>query len=145
MRWYTRKHAHVDRIACPWLIRRFVDAQARFYFLPAETDWSTITDGQVFDVPRAELGHVEGRCSFESILLKYQLEDPALQLLGKIVHNADCKDQYPDIPEGEGLKSLAHGMALMCRDDHENLAKSSVIYDALYLYCRHKLGLETDQ
>lgn len=145
MRWYTRKHAKVDRIACPWLILRFVDPQARFYFMPADTNWDVIKDGQVFDVPRAELGHVDGRCSFESILIKYELVDPALALLGKIIHNADCKDQYPDVPEGHGLKAVAEGMALICRDDHDNMAKSQAYYDALYAYCQKKVEKVEDR
>src|SRR5215475_917460 len=93
MRWITRKHAKVDRIACPWLIHRFVDCQAEFVFLPVETDWQAITDGIVFDVPDCELGHHGAECSFDAIMRKYQLDDPALIELAKIVRAADTADK----------------------------------------------------
>src|SRR6266478_7706703 len=91
MKWVTRKNANVDRIACPWLIRRFIDKDAEFLFVPAE-DVSAVADREgaiPYDVKGVELGHVDGRCSFESIIVKYQLMDPALERLARIVHGAD--------------------------------------------------------
>ena len=106
MRWVTREKAKVDRIACPWLIRKFVDSEAEFVFLPHDTDWSAITDGVVFDVPDAELGHHHEYCSFDAIIARYGLEkDPTLVELAKIVRAADTprKDWSP---EGIGLEAI---------------------------------------
>jgi hypothetical protein len=99
MRWVTRDNAKVDRIACPWLIRKFVDSDAEFVFLPHDTNWSAITDGTVFDVPNTELGHHGEYCSFDAIITRYGLDkDPALVELGKIVRAADTprKDWAPE-------------------------------------------------
>jgi len=110
MKWITREKAKVDRVACPWLIRKFIDPQAKFVFLPADTDWSKITDGIVYDVPNCELWHHGEDVSFESILKKYKLTDPALLLLGEIVRAADSHPGNPH-PAGEGLRWIAHGFA----------------------------------
>lgn len=101
MKWVTRKNANVDRIACPWLIRRFVDPEAEFQFVAPEEVMRVAEERQAipFDVKGVELGHVEGRCSFESILVKYGLRDPALVLLGRIVHGADLPADY--VPRGQ--------------------------------------------
>ena len=104
MRWMTRKYAKVDRIACPWLISRFVDPEAEFVFLPPETDWTNVSDGIVFDVPDCELGHHGAECSFDAIVKKYGLADPALQSLARIVRAADTNDKSW-APEGAGLEA----------------------------------------
>ena len=103
MRWITREKIKVDRVACPWLIRNFVDRDAEFVFLPHETDWSKIDNGIVFDVPNCELGHHGEDVSFNSILKKYNLKGPALTLLGEIVRAADSHPTSPH-PAGEGLR-----------------------------------------
>src|SRR5216683_4208472 len=106
MKWVTRKNANVDRIACPWLIRRFIDKEAEFLFVPAE-EVSAVAqrEGAIpYDVKGVELGHVDGRCSFESILVKYQLTDPALQRLAKIVHGADVAADVNIVPESAGYR-----------------------------------------
>jgi len=138
MKWITREKAKVDRVACPWLIRKFIDPQAEFVFLPADTDWSKITDGIVYDVPNCELGHRGEDVSFESILKKYKLTDPALLLLGEIVRAADSHPGNPH-PAGEGLRWIAHGFASLGWTDHEILAREFVVYDALYSECQKRV------
>ena len=143
MKWVTRKNAKVDRIACPWLVRRHIDAQAEFLFVPVdEVDRVTARERAVpFDVSGAELGHVDGRCSFESILVKYNLRDPALQLLGRIVHGADIPEDLAIEPEAAGLRAIAHGLASIYGDrDREKLEVQMPVYDALYAWCRGRLG-----
>ena len=140
MRWMTREKAKVDRIACPWLIRRFVDANAEFVFLAHHTDWSSVTDGVVFDVPNAELGHHGEYCSFDAIIARYGLDkDPALVELAKIVRAADTprKDWAP---EGIGLEAIADGFRFTSSDDFDNMRRQFAVYDALYAHCQAKLA-----
>lgn len=139
MKWITRKFAKVDRIACPWLILRFIDFEAEFVFLPAETAWESIDDGSVFDVPNCELGHHGDRCSFDAILARYQLDDPALLEMARIVRAADTPDKSW-APEGVGLEAIAEGFRQIARDDHENLAKQLPVYDALYAHRKSRLS-----
>ena len=134
MRWITRQFAKVDRIACPWLIKKFVDPAAEFVFLPPDTDWQAITDGVVFDVPGCALGHHGAECSFDAIIKKYQLDDPALLEMAKIVRAADTPDKSC-APEGIGLEAIADGFRRIVRDDHDNMAKQFPVYDALYAHC----------
>jgi hypothetical protein len=131
MKWITREHVKVDRVACPWLIRKFVDPQAEFYFVPAEQVMS-------FDVPAVELGHHGKECSFEAILKKYNLAgDAALALLGKIVNGADTDNTLWQQPEAAGLNAIAEGFRhLNFRDDREINAAEWIVYDALYAYCK---------
>ena len=140
MKWVTREHAKVDRIACPWLIRRFVDPQAEFLYVPADQVMQVAEreDATPYDVPNVELGHHGKQCSFEAILARYALTgDPALVLLGKIVNGADTDNSLWNQPEGPGPKAIATGFsALGFADDHETLARESIVYDALYAYCQ---------
>ncbi|MDA8346302.1 MAG: chromate resistance protein [Thermaerobacter sp.] len=139
MKWVTRKNANVDRIACPWLIRRFVDTDAEFLFVGAEEVMAVAErEGATpFDVSGVELGHVQGRCSFESIMLKYGLDDPGLQLLAKIVHGADIAADIDIVPQAAGLKAIAHGFALAHgEDDQGKIRLETPLYDALYLWCK---------
>jgi hypothetical protein len=138
MRWITREFAKVDRIACFWLIRRFIDPEAEFVFLPAETDWKAITDGSIFDVPGCELGHHGAECSFDAILHKYALSDATLLELAKIVRAADTAEKSW-APEGIGLEAVAEGFRQIARDDHDNLAMQFAVYDALYAYCQARV------
>jgi hypothetical protein len=135
MKWITREKIKVDRVACPWLIRHFVDPQAEFVFLPRNTDWSKIDNGIVFDVPNCELGHHRQDVSFNSILKKYRLADPALILLGEIVRAADSRPRSPH-PAGEGLRWVAHGFSELGLSDTEILEREFVVYDALYQQCK---------
>jgi hypothetical protein len=137
MRWITREKIKVDRVACPWLIRNFVDRDAEFVFLPHETDWSKIDNGIVFDVPNCELGHHGEDVSFNSILKKYNLRDPAFALLGEIVRAADSHPTNPH-PAGEGLRWIAAGFGRLDLTDHKILEQEFVVYDALYAECKRR-------
>ena len=138
MKWLTRSHVHVDRVACPWLITRFIDNEAEFLFVPkSQVDRVAAETGAIpFDAPGVELGHHEGRCSFESIMLKYGLTNPALQRLAKIVHAADVAEDIDADPLARGLEAIATGYSLRYPDDGENLAHQFEVYDALYAWCR---------
>ena len=138
MRWVTREKVKVDRVACPWLIKKFVDKDAEFVFLPADTDWATVQDGIVYDVPDCELGHHGEEVSFEAILRKYKLTDPALRLLGEIVRAADSRPSHPH-SAGEGLRWIAHGFSALGLSDHQILEREFAVYDALYAECRRRL------
>ncbi len=143
MKWITREHVKVDRVACPWLIKHFVDREAEFYFVPPEFVLSEAErlGATPFDVPGVELGHHGKECSFEAILKKYDLmKEPALGLLGKIVNGADTDNSLWQRAEAAGLKAVAEGFRhLGFRDDHEINAAQWVVYDALYAYCREKV------
>lgn len=138
MLWVTRSHVHVDRVACPWLIQRFIDNEAEFLFVPkSQVDKAAVETGAIpFDAPGVELGHHEGRCSFESIMLKYELKDPGLERLAKIVHAADVFEDIDSDPIGRGLEAIATGFSLRFPDDEENLEYQFDMYDALYAWCR---------
>jgi hypothetical protein len=139
MKWITREHVKVDRVACPWLIRKFVDPDAEFFFVPPDRVAAEAKrlSAIPFDVDGAELGHHGQRCSFEAILEKYGLtSEPALILLGRIVNGADTDNALYRQPEGSGLKAIAEGFRhLGYRDDHEINAAEAIVYDALYAYC----------
>ncbi len=138
MKWITRSHVHVDRVACPWLITRFVDNEAEFLFVPkSRIDQVVAAIGAIpFDAPGVELGHRDGRCSFESIILKYDLKDPGLLRLAQIVHAADVAEDIDKDPIARGLEAIASGYSLRYPKDEENLARQFEVYDALYAWCR---------
>jgi hypothetical protein len=143
MRWVTRKNASVDRIACPWLIKRFIDPDAEFLYVPAQ-DVTAVAESEgaiPYDVDGVELGHVDGRCSFESIVLKYELKDAALDRLALIVHGADVTADAGITPEAAGLKAIAHGFAMIHGDsDHLKIELETPMYHALYAWCQHEVG-----
>ena len=138
MKWITRSHVHVDRVACPWLITRFIDNEAEFLFVPKNQieKVATETGAIPFDAPGVELGHHEGRCSFESIMAKYGLVEPGLVRLAKIVHAADVAADLDTDPIARGLEAIASGYSLRYPEDEENLARQFEVYDALYAWCR---------
>ena len=140
MKWITREHVKVDRVACPWLIKKFVDKDAEFLFVPAAhvMDEANRLGAIPFDVPNVELGHHGQECSFEAILKKHGLtKDPALVLLGKIVNGADTDNTLWHQPEGPGLEAIAEGFRhLGFKNDHEVNAAEWIVYDALYAYCQ---------
>jgi hypothetical protein len=142
MKWITREDAKVDRIACPWLIHRFIDKNAKFLYVPEEQVLSVARrDGAIpYDIPGVELGHVDRRCSFESIIVKYGLTgDPGLSELARIVHAADVESDIDTSPEGRGLQAIAKGFSILHgRDDHRKIALESPVYDALYAFCLEK-------
>jgi hypothetical protein len=138
MKWITRSHVHVDRVACPWLISRFVDNEAEFMFVPAGQIEKVARDSGAipFDVPGVELGHADGRCSFESIIRKYGLKEPGLLRLAEIVHAADIAEDIDNDPVARGLEAIASGFSLRFPEDAENLDHQFDLYDALYAWCR---------
>jgi len=140
VKWITRSHVKVDRVACPWLIRKFVDKDAEFHFAPGQDVLKEAArlGATPFDVPDVELGHHGKECSFEAILNKYGLgKDEALALLGRIVNGADTDNTLWNQPEGPGLQAIAEGFRHMgYADDHAIIAAESIVYDALYSYCQ---------
>src|SRR5581483_3214609 len=141
MKWVTRERARVDRIACPWLITRFIDPAPEFLFVPAdEVPAVAAREGAVpFDVPGVELGHHGARCSFDAFLEKCGLDDAALAALARVVRGADTR--APDLaPEAAGLYALASGFRQIARDDHDNMARQFPAYDALYAWCRARVA-----
>ena len=139
MKWITREKVKVDRVACPWLIKNFIDPVAEFIFLPAATDWSSLTDGVVFDVPGCELGHHGEDVSFDSILKRYQIADPALRIMAEIVRAADSHPSEPHAA-GEGLRWIAQGFSALGLSDHDILDREFVVYDALYAECKRRIA-----
>jgi hypothetical protein len=143
MQWITRERARVDRIACPWLISRFIDREPRFLFVPpADVMRVAEREGAIpFDVPGAELGHHGERCSFDAFLERYALTDPALPGLARIVRGADTEDRALT-PESAGLYAVATGFQAISRDDFENMARQFPVYDALYAFCQRQVSGE---
>lgn len=137
MRWATRAGCHVDRAACAWLIRRFIDPEAEFLFVADADD--VPADATPFDMRGVDLSHHGDDCSFETFLKRYELPDPVLWTLARIVHEADLEDELFDALEARGLDVIMRGLALGCRDDDELLARSHPAFDALYGYHRHAL------
>jgi len=140
MKWVTREYVHVDRTACPWLIKKFIDPQAEFIFAPTEKIEGVVkTQGAIpFDAPGVKLGHRDGKCSFETIIEEYNLKDSALHELAKIVHSADTSDKEL-APEGIGLDVIMTGARFNAKDDFEAVEKAKYVYDALYSYCTFEL------
>ena len=143
MRWVTRQNASVDRIACPWLIKRFIDPKAEFLYVPAaDVEATAEREGAIpYDVAGVELGHVDGRCSFESIIKKYGLADPALERMARIVHGADVSADLGVTAESAGLKAIAHGFSMLHGDqDHLKIELETPLYDALYAWCQNEVA-----
>ena len=141
MKYVTREKARVDRIACPWLVSRFIDRDAAFLFVPAG-DVMRVAEREraiPFDVPGVELGHHGERCSFDAFVDRYELDDGALRALALIVRGADT-DARRLTPESAGLYAAATGFQAISKDDHENMARQFPLYDALYAYCRATAG-----
>ncbi len=144
MKWVTRTNIKVDRVACPWLIRRFIDAEAEFLFVPEDQLLDTAQkEGAIpFDAtrfPEVQLNHRGERCTFEAVLEDYKLTDRALHRLALIVRGADVKGQEHVSPEALGLRAIAHGFALTGISDEERLAREFPLYDALYEFVRQEL------
>lgn len=138
MKWVTRSHVHVDRVACPWLITRFIDSEAEFiYVAKGQVDQVVKETAAIpYDVPNVELGHRDGKCSFESIIEKYGLTDPALLRLARVVHAADIESELQTDVIAAGLEAIATGFSVRFPDDLENLERQFDVYDALYAWCR---------
>ena len=136
MKWVTRERARVDRIACPWLISRFIDPNPEFLFVPASQVLDTAKrEGAIaYDIPNVDLGHHGPECSFDAFVSRYELDDPALAILARIVRGADTEDRGLT-PESAGLYAAATGFQANSRDDFDNMARQFPMYDALYTYC----------
>jgi hypothetical protein len=143
VKWITRSHVHVDRVACPWLISRFVDSEAEFLFVAADSVLEAADrEGAIpFDVKEVELGHQDGHCSFVSIVEKYGLKDPALLAMAEVVNAADT-GQIESSPYAAGIEAIARGYSLRFPDDLENLEHQFEVYDALYAFFRLKTAAE---
>lgn len=141
MKWITREKVKVDRVACPWLLRKFADPQAEFIFVPAGQVEAKARELNAipFDIEGCELGHHGEDVSFNSILKKHGLHDPALALLGEIVRAADSHPAKPHAA-GEGLRWIAHGFSALGFSDHEILSAEFIVYDALYAECRRRVA-----
>ena len=138
MKWVTREKARVDRIACPWLIRNFIDPEAEFLYVPA-ADVLAVAEREgalSYDAPGARYTHRDGLCSFEVLLEEHGLDDPALALLARIVHGADVAEDLDATPQSPGLLAVAEGFHLLELGDHRQLELSLPVYDALYAWCR---------
>ena len=133
MRWTTRPGVHVDRTACAWLIRRFIDPEAEFSFVSELDD---VPEGATaFDMRGAELSHHGGECTFEVMMRRYDLDDPALTEIGRIIHEADLEDERFDAPEARGLDVVIRGLSMVCEDE-EMLELTARLYDGIYEYRR---------
>ena len=140
MKWVTREGAKTDRVACPWLIKKFIEPQAELLFVPKDKvlEVARREGGKSYDCPGADYTHRDGKCSFEVLIEAYGLQDPALQVLAPIVHGADVSADVGIAPEAAGLQAIAHGFAAICADDHRKLELEFPVYDALYAWCQAK-------
>jgi hypothetical protein len=142
MKWVTRERPKTDRIACPWLIKNFIDADAEFLYVPADEvlDVAERQGAHSFDAPGARYTHRDGLCSFEVLVDEYGLDDAALKLLARIVHGADVAEDRDATPQSRGLLAIAEGFHLLDLDDHRQLELSLPVYDALYAWCKAEVG-----
>lgn len=140
MKWITREKVKVDRVACPWLIKKFVDPKAEFIFVPVEQVESKAKElgATPFDIEGCELGHHGEDVSFDAIVKKFKLSDPALQLLAEIIRAADGHPANPH-PAGQGLRWVAFGFNALGLSDHEILEREAIVYDALYAECKRRV------
>ncbi|RLG85813.1 MAG: chromate resistance protein [Thermoprotei archaeon] len=134
MKWVTRSFPHVDRTASAWLIKRFIDPQAEFVFIDWPEQELRPEYGTPFDIKGVELGHRDGKCTFEVIVEKYSIEDPYVKKIAELVHAADIEGEIDKVPEARGIKALFSGLRLVTRDDYETLELGFKIWDAIYAY-----------
>jgi len=142
MKWVTREHPRTDRIACPWLIRKFIDPEAEIVYVPpAEVlDYAEREGAISFDAPGAKYTHRDGKCSFETLVEEYGITGPAIALLARIVHGADVSDERDATPQSRGLEAIADGFALLELDDQRQLELELPVYDALYAWAQHEVA-----
>jgi hypothetical protein len=143
MKWVTKENANVDRIACPWLIKRFIDPDAEFLFVPMDQvlDVAHREGAHSYDAPGAEYTHRDGKCSFDVLVEDFELgQDPGLVRLARVVHAADVAADIDSAPEGRGLSAIAHGFGLLHGlDDHRKIDLETPMYDALYAWCQSQV------
>lgn len=145
MKWVTRERPKTDRIACPWLIRNFIDSEAEFLYVPADEVLAVAEreGAHSYDAPGARYTHRDGLCSFEVLVEEYAIDDPAIALLARVVHGADVSEDRDATPQSRGLLAVAEGFHLLELDDHRQLELSLPVYDALYAWCRNEVESET--
>jgi hypothetical protein len=142
MKWVTREHPKTDRIACPWLIRKFVDPDAEIVYLPKDEvlAYAEREDAISFDAPGAKYTHRDGMCSFETLIAAYKIDDPAVALMARVVHGADISEDRDAAPQSAGLGAIADGFALLDIDDQRQLLLELPVYDALYAWARQQVA-----
>ncbi len=146
MKWVTREHPKTDRIACPWLIHKLIDSDAEFLYVPADQvlDAAEREGAHSYDAPGARYTHRDGLCSFEVLVEEYDIKDPAVHLLARIVHGADVSEDRNATPQSPGLQAVAEGFHyLVPDDDHRQLALELPVYDALYQWCGRQVEAES--
>jgi hypothetical protein len=142
MKWVTRERPKTDRIACPWLIRNFIDPDAEFLYVPTDQVLAVAEreGARSYDAPGAEFTHRDGLCSFEVLVEEFGIDDPAVHLLARIVHGADVREDRDATPQSRGLLAVAEGFHLLDLDDHRQLELSLPVYDALHAWCRNEVA-----
>jgi hypothetical protein len=142
MKWVTREHPRTDRIACPWLIRRFIDPDAVIVYVPPDKvlDYAEREGATSFDAPGATYTHRDGKCSFETLVEEYKIDDPAVALLARVVHGADVSEDRNATPQSPGLLAIADGFALLDIDDQRQLELELPVYDALYAWAQQEVN-----
>lgn len=142
MKWVTREHPRTDRIACPWLIRKFIDPEAEIVYVHRdEVLGYAEREGAIsFDAPGAKYTHRDGKCSFETLVDEYGISDPAIAVLARVVHGADVSEDRDATPQSRGLEAIAEGFALLGLDDQHQLELELPVYDALYVWAQHQIG-----
>ena len=142
MKWVTREHPKTDRIACPWLIRTFIDPAAEIVYVPRDEvlAYAEREEATSFDAPGATYTHRNGNCSFETLVEAYRIQDPAVQLMARVIHGADVSEDVGATPESAGLLAIADGFALLDVDDQRQLELELPVYDALYAWAKNQVG-----
>ena len=142
MKWVTRERPKTDRIACPWLIRKFIDPDAEFLYVPADhvLEAAEREGAHSYDAPGARYTHRDGLCTFEVLIEEYEISDPAVHLLARIVHGADVAEDRDATRQSPGLQAVAEGFHYIYADDHEQLDAELPVYDALYAWCQHQVA-----
>ena len=142
MKWVTREHPKTDRIACPWLIRKFIDPAAEIVYVSRDDvlAYAEREGATSFDAPGAKYTHRNGKCSFETLIEEYKIDDPAVALMARVVHGADVSEDRDATPESAGLEAIADGFALLDLDDQRQLALELPVYDALYAWAQQRVA-----
>jgi hypothetical protein len=142
MKWVTREHPRTDRVACPWLIRKFIDADAEIVYVPRDAvlAYAEREGATSFDAPGARYTHRDGMCTFEVLVEEHRIDDPAVALMARVVHGADVAQDRAATPESPGLLAIADGFALLGLDDQRQLELELPVYDALYAWARQQVG-----
>jgi hypothetical protein len=143
MKWVTREHPKTDRIACPWLIRKFIDPHAEIVYVAPDRvlEYAEREGATSFDAPGATYGHRDGKCSFETIVDEFGIRDPAIAVLARVVHGADVSEDRDATPQSRGLEAIADGFALLGLDDQRQLELELPVYDALYAWAQHQVAI----